>query len=117
MSAIASAPATAAAPAASAPARATPAAPPTPSDRPPAATAVPAQAPPRDSRELQRQLDELLAPTTTRLRFKVIEELGTVAITIIDERTGEVLRQVPSETALRIARQLRDGRGLLDERA
>ena len=86
-------------------------------DRAAAATAAPAHAPARGSRELQRQLDELLAPTTTRLRFRVIEELGTVAITIIDERTGEVLRQVPSETALRIARQLREGRGLLDERA
>ncbi|MFC7300895.1 flagellar protein FlaG [Cognatiluteimonas weifangensis] len=93
------------------------AAPGAPATPPAPATGTTARPQARDARQLQHQFDELLATTSTRLHFRVIEDLGTVAISIIDERTGEVLRQVPSETALRIARRLRAGGGLLDERA
>lgn len=100
-----------------APAPARGAAPGAPAPPPVPATGTTARPQARDARQLQHQFDELLATTSTRLHFRVIEDLGTVAISIIDERTGEVLRQVPSETALRIARRLRAGGGLLDERA
>lgn len=82
----------------------------------PAETA-PAAHPAATPHALQRQLEALVELTRTRLRFKVEEDLGQVAVSVIDERTGEVILQVPSETALRIARRLRQDGGLLDERA
>ncbi len=84
----------------------------TPADTTPAARAAPAS-----PHALQRQLEALVEPTRTRLRFKVEEDLGQVAVSVIDERTGDVILQVPSETALRIARRLREHGRLLDERA
>lgn len=84
----------------------------TPAEAAPAARAAPAT-----PHALQRQLEALVEPTRTRLRFKVEEDLGQVAVSVIDERTGEVILQVPSETALRLARRLREHGGLLDERA
>ncbi|HVI26027.1 MAG TPA: flagellar protein FlaG [Xanthomonadaceae bacterium] len=78
----------------------------------PAAHAVPST-----PHALQRQLEALVEPSRTRLRFKVEEDLGQVAVSVIDERTGDVILQVPSETALRIARRLREHGRLLDERA
>ena len=66
---------------------------------------------------LRRQLADLPAPAPTRLRFHVEEGLGCIAVSVIDERSGDVLMQVPSETALRIARRLHEGGSLLEDRA
>ena len=42
------------------------------------------------------------------LRFTVDEELGTTVVTVVDEYTGEVIRQLPSEDLLELARSLAD---------
>lgn len=51
---------------------------------------------------LQRHADGAKA----ELSFRVDEELGRVVVTVLDRRDGTVLRQIPSEEALRIARRL-----------
>lgn len=59
--------------------------------------------------ELQRRASE----SGVDLRFSVDDDLGRVVVTVVDPRDGTVLRQIPSEEALRIARLLREHGGNL----
>lgn len=47
------------------------------------------------------------------LDFSVDEVTGTFVVKVIDKSSGEVIRQLPTEEALRIAEQLEEMRGLL----
>ena len=48
--------------------------------------------------------------------FRVDRDLNRVVVSVIDRADGTVLRQIPSEEALRIARNLRQGHsGLIGE--
>lgn len=70
-----------------------------------AATPVPAS-------QLQQAVGELnryVAGSRTDLQFRVDEEVGRVVVSIVDSESGQVLRQMPSEDALRIARYLESG--------
>ena len=59
---------------------------------------------------------QVFAQTVSRdLNFSVDEESGETIIRVIDSKTDEVVRQIPSEEALRIARALDDGSGFLME--
>ncbi len=51
---------------------------------------------------LQRYANEAGA----ELSFRVDAELGRVVVTLLDRRDGSVLRQIPSEEAIRIARMI-----------
>lgn len=85
----------------------------------PSGDAAPVEAAPRtDSPQaLQEKLDRLLQAVQTSLRFRVDEDSGRVVVSVVD-RSGEVLMQIPDETALRIARRLAEtGKGLIEQRA
>lgn len=43
---------------------------------------------------------------TRELNFSVDEELGKTIVRVIDENTGDVIRQIPSEDMLQLARNL-----------
>lgn len=47
------------------------------------------------------------------LNFSLDEDSGEVVIKVIDSATDEVVRQIPSEEALRVARALEGGEGFL----
>lgn len=86
---------------------------------PPADAAVPGTppAPAAKTREaLQAQIDRVLAGADTSLRFRVDEESDRVVVAVLDRR-GEVILQVPDETALALARRLARSGTLLDDRA
>ncbi|GEM_PF-6966168 len=71
-----------------------------------------------DGKTLQSQLDEVLSAAQTSLDFRVDEATQQVVVSVYDRNTGDLVCQIPSEVALRIARQLaREGRGLIDESA
>jgi uncharacterized FlaG/YvyC family protein len=71
----------------------------------------------RDAAALQATLDRFLQDSRTSLRFRVDAEADCVIVTVVDA-DGQPILQVPSETALRIARSLAaTGRGLLDDEA
>lgn len=73
--------------------------------------------PPAPTREaLQRQIDRVLEEANTSLRFRVDDASGRIVVSVIDGR-GEVVMQVPDQTALAIARQLARGGSLLDMKA
>ncbi|MGQ0501671.1 MAG: flagellar protein FlaG [Panacagrimonas sp.] len=51
----------------------------------------------------------------SELLFRVDEESGRLLVSVVDAQSGELLRQMPSEEALRIARMLDDhGARLID---
>lgn len=72
---------------------------------------------------MRKELDatlERIAAKDTRLSFKVDDDSGRTVITVRDASTSEVLKQIPSEEMLEIARRLEahldqsgDGSGLL----
>lgn len=43
--------------------------------------------------------------------FRIERDLNQVVISVVDRADGKVLRQIPSEEALQIARNLREGQG------
>ena len=51
------------------------------------------------------------------LNFRVDQGSGRMVVTVTDGETGEVIRQVPGEEALKMAQRIEDMTGLLDEKA
>lgn len=70
---------------------------------------------------LSRAVEELnryVVGSRTDLKFSIDREAGQVVVSIIDSENGQVLRQMPSVEALRIARYLEHDRlGLIRQQA
>jgi len=65
-----------------------------------------------------RQIDSFLRSINKSVQFRVDQATGEMVVTIRDDETGEVIRQVPGEDALRIAQRIEDQlSALLDEKA
>lgn len=98
-----------------------------PSKAAPAAAAVDAPArqapaaPPVEVRKIEsvtRQIDSFLRSINKSLQFRVDQATGEMVVTIRDDETGEIIRQVPGEDALRIAQRIEDTlSAMLDEKA
>ena len=57
---------------------------------------------------------------TRELNFSVDEELGKTVVTVVDEASGSVIRQIPSEDMLELAKNINElkelaGKGILLE--
>jgi flagellar protein FlaG len=78
-------------------------------------------APPVEIRKIEsvtRQIDSFLRSINKSLQFRVDQATGEMVVTIRDDETGEVIRQVPGEDALRIAQRIEEKlSALLDEKA
>ena len=74
-----------------------------------------------DGAALSKAVEELnryVAGSRTDLQFAVDHDAGRLVVSIIDAENGQVLRQMPSVEALRIARYLEHDRlGLIRQRA
>jgi flagellar protein FlaG len=65
-----------------------------------------------------RQIDSYLRSINKSLQFRLDETTGQMVVSICDAETGEVIRQVPGEEALRIAQRIEDQlSAMLDEKA
>jgi flagellar protein FlaG len=62
-------------------------------------------------------LQRYAAQAGAELSFRVDEELDRIIVTVLDRRDGTVLRQIPSEEALRISRMIAEARAGLVEGA
>jgi flagellar protein FlaG len=84
-----------------------------------AARQIPA-APPVEIHKIEsvtRQIDSFLRSMNKSLQFRLDESTGRMIVSICDSETGEVIRQVPGEEALRIAQDLENRlTGMLDEK-
>lgn len=78
-------------------------------------------APPVEIRKIEsvtRQIDSFLRSIDKSVQFQVDQATGEMIVTIRDDVTGEVIRQVPGEEALRIAQRIEDQlSAMLDEEA
>jgi len=86
-----------------------------------AVSAVPATQPvQRDLNQtvqaVARQLEDYLRRSGRDLSFRVDEAAGATVVTVRDTSTGEVIRQMPSEEALRLLRRLNEGSATLLDR-
>jgi len=87
----------------------------------PAVSAVPAPKPAqRDLREtaqaVAQQLEAYLRRSGRDLSFRVDEAAGATVVTVRNSSTGEIIRQMPSEEALRLLRRLNEGSATLLDR-
>ena len=65
-----------------------------------------------------RQIDSFLRSINKSVQFRVDQATGEMIVTIRDDETGEVIRQVPGEDAIRIAQRIEDTlSAVLDEKA
>ena len=72
---------------------------------------------PREIESVTRQIDSFLRSQNHQLQFRVDNGSGKLVVTVTDGETGEVIRQVPGEEALKMAQRIEDMTGLLDEEA
>jgi flagellar protein FlaG len=79
-----------------------------------------AQAPaaaPASARELEaatEQIERFVRSSGRSLQFRVDDDSGRVVVSVRDADTGDLIRQIPSEAALRIARALDRGEATPD---
>ena len=72
---------------------------------------------PHKIESVTRQIDSFLRSQNHQLQFRVDNGSGKLVVTVTDGETGEVIRQVPGEDALKMAQRIEDMTGLLDEEA
>ena len=65
------------------------------------------------AREGVKSLNEFIKPYNTSLAFSVDEDSGRLVVKVTDNETKEVIRQMPSEEALALAKALDKLKGLL----
>jgi len=59
------------------------------------------------------KLNDFVLPYNTSLSFSIDEDIGTVVVKVTDKETKEVIKQLPSEEALELAKALDKLKGLL----
>jgi flagellar protein FlaG len=85
----------------------------------PAAPAKPAPKPVEQSttseavKAAAEQIASFLKDSTRELEFRLDEGSGQMVVTVRDATTGDVIRQIPGEEVLRLARVLKEGSALL----
>ncbi|HTU67023.1 MAG TPA: flagellar protein FlaG [Steroidobacteraceae bacterium] len=72
---------------------------------------------PHKIESVTKQIDSFLRSQNHQLQFRVDQGSGKMVVTVTDGETGEVIRQVPGEEAIKMAQRIEDMTGLLDEKA
>ncbi len=68
---------------------------------------------PEDMTAAVRELTDALRNTTIGLQFEIDDTTHKVITKVIDRETGELIRQLPSEEVMRVARAMTKLQGLL----
>ena len=79
----------------------------------PGATPEPAAASPQQVLEATQQVARVVEPMARNLRFSIDTATGKTIVTVVDDITNEVIRQIPGEEIVEIARALHKLQGLL----
>lgn len=75
--------------------------------------AVQANAKPEEVRNAVEKVKEFVSPVTSDIQFSIDEDTDATVVKIIDRSTKEVIRQIPSQEMLEIAKALDRLQGLL----
>ncbi|TQR17645.1 flagellar protein FlaG [Psychrobacillus soli] len=70
------------------------------------------QLPAEKAKKMTDSMNKFLETTNTELRFKYHEELNTYYVTLIDSKTDEVVREIPSKKMLDMYAAMQDFMGL-----
>ncbi len=77
-----------------------------PDGKPAAAESTPArELRPEERLRIAERLQDLARASRRQLEFRVDQDSNRVVISVRDERTGELIRQIPDATALRISQR------------
>ena len=60
-----------------------------------------------------KRIQEFVDETQRGLQFSIDEDTGRIVVKVIARQSGEVIRQLPSEEALELAKRLQDAEGIL----
>jgi flagellar protein FlaG len=74
------------------------------------------KAAPPSSEELNqavKQIQDVITKTANRLEFSIDEDLGVSIVKVVDTESKKLIRQIPSEEVLKIAKALDTLQGLL----
>lgn len=58
-------------------------------------------------------LNDFLSPTHTSLKFKYHDELNEYYVTLVDDKTNEIVREIPSKKMLDIYAAMKDYIGIM----
>lgn len=68
--------------------------------------------------ELAEQMDKFVGSFTHELKFRVDEDSGRNVVTVIDSKSGDTIRQIPTEELLDVIARLAEASGgLIDVKA
>lgn len=68
------------------------------------------------AKQLTESMNNFLESTNTQLRFKLHDQLREYYVTIVDSKTDEVVREIPSKKLMDIHAAMREFVGLLIDR-
>lgn len=66
--------------------------------------------------DLVHKLQEAMPATENTLQFRIDDILGRAVVSVIDENSGEIIRQLPSDEVVRAAHNIEYMRGVLFDR-
>ncbi|MFV0595746.1 flagellar protein FlaG [Shewanella sp.] len=82
-------------------------------EQPPEQSATENEQNPEKLTQVATELSDMMSMMRKGLAFKVDENSGQAVVTVLDRDTGDVIRQMPSEEALKLAEKLSEVTGLL----
>ena len=68
---------------------------------------------PEEVKDAVKDIQDFVSTVTTDLRFTVDKETGRTIVSVVDSETKQVVRQIPAEEIMKIARNLDRVQGLL----
>jgi flagellar protein FlaG len=68
---------------------------------------------PEELKAAVKDIQEFVSTVTTDLRFVVDKETGRLIVSVVDSKTQQILRQIPSEDIMKIAKNIDRMQGLL----
>lgn len=66
-----------------------------------------------DLEKVVKSLNDFLQPVNTHLKFELHEDLNEYYVTVVDNQTNEVLKEIPSKKLLDIYAKMADYMGIL----
>jgi len=78
----------------------------TPAERPAGQADSKGGVPPEKVEQAVKQINDYLQSVQRNLQFSVDQDTNQIVVKVVDAKTGEVVRQIPPESALEIARNM-----------
>lgn len=75
--------------------------------------ALKAEPNPEDTKELVGEVDSYLKDLNIQLNFNIEDKTGDLVVKVMNRETGDVIRQIPPESLLKLREKLKELRGVL----